>query len=300
LPSGTRACPCGGPVAAALVPAVLSGKFAVEARIGAGGVGIVYRARDLGLGRLVAIKTLPIVTRPEETWRLRREARAMALVSHAHLAMIYGLESWRGQPLLVVEYLAGGTLADRLRRGPLPLDDVIALGGTLATALGALHGERLLHRDLKPSNVGYTAGRVVKVLDFGLASLVAPEADSQSTTRSADPLAQHTGRGAGTPAYMAPEALRGDAPSAAFDLWSLAVLLVEGLIGRNPFHGESLIETVARVERHRSSDVVGWLSGQAPRVVEFFAAALDPAAATRPQCATEFAAALSRCGRLAS
>jgi hypothetical protein len=171
-PPDQRECPrCPGRMHPAKVPLTLRAKFRLEARIGRGGMGVVYRATDLHLGRLVAVKTLPWVA-PYLSSRLRREARAMAAVSHPNLAMIYGIEFYRGIPMLVVEYLAGGTLADRLRRGPLPWHDAVALGATLADVVDRIHGAGILHRDIKPSNVGFTAEGVPKLLDFGLARAV--------------------------------------------------------------------------------------------------------------------------------
>ena len=171
-PADQRECPrCPGRMQVSKVPLTLHAKFRLEARIGRGGMGVVYRATDLNLGRLVAVKTLPWVA-PYLSTRLRREARAMAAVAHPNLAMIYGVEFFRGVPMLVVEYLAGGTLADRLRRGPLPWPDALALGATLAEVVDRMHVAGILHRDIKPSNVGFTAEGVPKLLDFGLARAI--------------------------------------------------------------------------------------------------------------------------------
>ncbi|MDO8836071.1 MAG: protein kinase, partial [Vicinamibacterales bacterium] len=147
-------CRCGGRFARGHVPTLLAGKFQVERRIGRGGMGVVYRARDIDLDRLVAIKTLPSMS-TAAALRLRHEARAMATLSHPNLALIFGLETWRGVPMLVVEYLRAGTLADRLRRGRLAPGDAVALALALAEAVGAMHRVGLLHRDIKPSNVGF-------------------------------------------------------------------------------------------------------------------------------------------------
>ena len=163
---------CGSAVQEALLPAVLAGKFEIEQQIGAGGMGVVYRARDLTLSRPVAIKVLPRVL-PQAAARLRREARAMAMMQHANLAVIHAMESWRGSPVLVLEYLSGGTLADRIRSGPVPARDVIALGLVIADVLHHVHRAGYLHRDVKPSNIGYTDDGVAKLLDFGLVRLVA-------------------------------------------------------------------------------------------------------------------------------
>jgi serine/threonine protein kinase len=137
---------------------------------------------------------------------LRDEARAMAGLNHEHLAVIYGLEVWRDTPVLIVEFLEGGTLREKIRRGPLPLHDVVAIGCRLADALTYMHERKVLHRDIKPSNIGFTATGRVKLLDFGLAP------------------SQRLG---GTPAYLPPEVAQPTSPSVAFDLWALSVVLRE-------------------------------------------------------------------------
>jgi serine/threonine protein kinase len=253
-PSGVETCPeCGAATVEATLPNTVGGKFVVERRIGAGGMGVVYRGVDLTLGRTVAIKTLPFVS-PEEALRLRREARAMAAVTHEHLAMIYGAETWRGRPMLVVEYLGGGTLTDRLARGPFPADEAIDLGVALAAVLTAIHGVGVVHGDIKPSNIGFSTGGTPKLLDFGLARIltaaggVAPtDAEEYSHSSLAhvawyhhdadDPAGSSASRSVvfGTPRYMSPEALGGMPPSPADDLWSLCVVLYETIAGHHPF-----------------------------------------------------------------
>jgi hypothetical protein len=252
-PPGTGECPrCPGRMQTSKVPLTLRDKFRLEARIGRGGMGVVYRATDLHLGRLVAVKTLPWVA-PYLATRLRREARAMAAVAHPNLAMIYGVEFFHGVPMLVVEYLAGGTLADRLRRGPLAWPDALALGVTLAEVVDRMHGAGILHRDIKPSNVGFTAEGVPKLLDFGLARAIeavreldrteppagaagagaSPAGSLVDGDATADDL---TGAGAvaGTVAYLSPEAIKGDPPDPSFDLWGVSVVMFEAIAGVHP------------------------------------------------------------------
>jgi serine/threonine-protein kinase len=151
---------------------VLAGKFEVEQQIGAGGMGVVYRGRDLTLNRPVAMKVLPRVGASAAT-RLRREARAMAALQHAHLAVIHAMESWRGAPVLVLEYLAGGTLADRIQHGPLPVSDVLSIFIATTDVVRHIHDAGYLHRDIKPSNLGFTLHGAPKLLDFGLAQMIA-------------------------------------------------------------------------------------------------------------------------------
>jgi len=204
-------CRCDAGLVAASLPRRLSGKFNVLRRLGTGGMGVVYLARDTALGRDVALKTLPAL-RTGSVARLRDEARAMAGLNHESLATIYGLEVWRRTPVLVVEYLAGGTLAGRLARGPLPRAEVVALGIRLADALTYMHDRGLLHRDVKPGNIGLTSDGLAKLLDFGLSDAA--------------------GAPAGTPAYLPPEALDGAPPDAADDLWGLCAVLLEAGGGR--------------------------------------------------------------------
>jgi hypothetical protein len=199
-------CACDARPIPASLPRRLAGKFEVLRRLGAGGMGVVYLARDLALSRDVALKTLPAL-RDGPVARLRDEARAMAALNHGSLATIYGLEVWRRTPVIVVEYFAGGTLADRLVHGPVPLPEILALGIRLADGLSYMHERGLLHRDVKPSNIGVTSDGVSKLLDFGLSG--------------------DAGTPAGTPAYLPPEALDGAAPDAAVDLWGLCTVLLE-------------------------------------------------------------------------
>ena len=287
-------CECGGPLREARVPKILAQKFRIERRIGAGGMGVVYRADDLGLGRVVAIKTLPHAGSSDK-WRLRREARAMALVSHENLAMIYGLESWTGTPLLIEEYLAGGTLADRLAAGPRPLAEVIEMGLVVGGVLQTIHGVGLLHRDIKPSNIGFSAGGTIKLLDFGLAQMMTaalpdatPSADVDSMTRSVDLLAGITDRGLGTPSYMSPEAIRSEDPAISFDLWSLTVVLYEALSGANPFKAATLLETMNRIDQANAEALAASLPSGRSDIALFFTAALAADRRRRPASAADF------------
>ena len=160
----------GGTLIVSAAPHTLRGVYRFDRRLGSGGMGVVYLARDLNLDRPVAIKTLPSVT-PEQAARLRVEARAMAAVHHPNLAVIHGVETWQGTPFLIQEFLPGGTLSDRLRGGPLAIDAALRLCGTIAEALDQLHSAGIIHRDVKPSNIGFTDRDVPKLFDFGLAKL---------------------------------------------------------------------------------------------------------------------------------
>jgi Protein kinase domain len=279
-PSDAKSCSCGGPVGEAAAPHVLRGVFRLDRRIGSGGMGVVYHARDLNLGRSVAIKTLPRVT-PDCAAQLRREARAMATVAHANLAVIYDIDTWRGIPFLVQEFLEGGTLALKLTGGPLAIRESIDLAETLAGALDYLHRAGLIHRDVKPSNIGFSASGVTKLLDFGLARLSRRADDENGPTMTqtldADSGLHWSSDGAmvGTLLYMSPEALSREAPSPFFDLWSLSVVLYECLTGIRPFAGKNATEMLVSVATATPVPPSA-LRPECPAIVdEFFAKALQ-------------------------
>jgi len=236
-----------------LDPGARFGPYEVLSLLGAGGMGEVYRARDTRLGRDVAIKVLPssMAEDPERVARFQREAQVLASLSHPHIGAIFGLEEDRGTRFLVLELVEGGTLADRLAGGPLPVPDALELGQTIAKALQAAHDKGIIHRDLKPSNIAFTVTGEPKVLDFGLAKLgpdrIASPSASMSPTISSP--VQMTGVGVilGTAAYMAPEQARGKPADKRSDLWSLGCVLYEMLAGRRAFDGEDVTETLANV-----------------------------------------------------
>jgi len=293
---------CGRATNPMAIPVHLHAKFTLTRRLGAGGMGVVYLGHDDALDRPVALKALPRV-RPETVEQLRREARAMAQVSHSALAAIHGLESWRAVPVLVVEYLAGGTMADRLRHGPMAEAEVVAIARQVLGGLRRLHDAGLLHRDLKPSNVGFAADGTAKVLDFGLSRL-RRETDagtalypSAELVADAAPEHSHVSTLAGTPAYMSPELVAGRAPSAADDLWALAVLMVEGLQGQHAWSGQPVGVVLRRL---RAGEAPGWVYGApacSPALSALLARALSASRADRPQSAAEFERALGALAR---
>ena len=238
-------CPCGVTTREAAVPFELHGKFRLERVSGRGGMGVVYRAEDLVLRRPVALKTLPRVTASLSA-RLRAEAEAMAAVGHPHLVTIYGAETWRGTLVLVMEYLAGGTLAARPGR-PQAAAEVMALGEKVAEALHAMHLQGLLHRDIKPSNIGFRADGHPVLLDFGLARLVEEARGGMVPGRAARPAPPRaldedltsTDHLVGTPLYMSPEVRARRPATPASDVWSLGLVLGEALLGAHPLRGET-------------------------------------------------------------
>ena len=295
---GAPQCSCGGVLTEALAPHMLRGVFRFEQRIGAGGMGVVYRATDIHLGREVAIKTLPRVT-PDHAAQLKREAQAMASVVHTNLAVIYGIESWRGTPFLVQEYLAGGMLSHRLRRGPVPIAEALDLGISLSQVLGQLHASGIVHCDVKPSNIGFASTGIVKLVDFGLAYLLRDSAAALATTvtRSSDSpdlSVIRTARGVmGTPAYMSPEASLAARPSPAFDLWGLSVVLFELVAGKRPFAGATADELFHVVNTGARPDVRTFRPDCPAKLAEFFHDAIAISPLRRPQTAQELAGRLS-------
>ncbi|MEO6194563.1 MAG: protein kinase [Thermoanaerobaculia bacterium] len=299
-PSYTVFCgTCSKKLEPSVVPYMLPGKFRFERRIGTGGMGVVYSGFDLALGRHAAIKTLRQVSR-EDILRLRREARTAAAVSHPHLAPVFGMETWQGMPLLIMELLEGGTLAQRITRERLTPREIVELGIAMAGALAQLHAADILHRDVKPSNIGYTRDGVPKLMDFGIArvrlELAEEEEDETEDLDLTDaddfpPRWSAIGenfpgrfRFAGTLAYLSPEAVRGEPADASFDLWGLAIVLYECLLGRKVFVGNQQ-QVVSRIR----SGVVPDFSQVCPEhdgtLGEFFREALHRSIARRPASA---------------
>ena len=205
------------------------GPYEVVARIGAGGMGEVYRARDTRLGRVVALKVVSasFAADPLRRARFEREARAIASLIHPHICALHDVGRDRNLDVLVMEHVEGETLADRLEKGPLPLGPALAIATDIAGALAAAHRHGIVHRDLKPGNVMVTREGAVKVLDFGLAKLVAPD-DPRVTAAVAltnpDTLSR-AGIIVGTVAYMSPEQATGGTVDARSDVFSFGALL---------------------------------------------------------------------------
>jgi len=231
------------------------GPYEILAPLGAGGMGEVYRAKDVRLGRDVAIKVLPEAFAQDAARlaRLEREARTLAALSHPNIATIFGLEDVGGAPHLVLELVDGETLAHRLRQGPLPVPEAIAICIQIAAAVEAAHERDIVHRDLKPGNVMVNAAGRVKVLDFGLAKSgteSGPDDLSRFPTRAL--ATGHTQAGVilGTAAYMSPEQARGLQIDRRSDVWSFGCVLYECLAGRAAFAGPTVSDTIARILEH--------------------------------------------------
>ena len=203
--------------------------YEITSHIGSGGMGDVYQATDSKLGRSVAIKLLPeaFARDAERVARFEREARVLASLNHPHIAAIYGLEESGERKFLVMELAAGETLASRIDRGPLPMDEALPIGGQIAEALEAAHDKGVMHRDLKPANIKVNTEGQVKVLDFGLAKAFAGEAAAANLSNSPTLSVAATNAGVivGTAAYMSPEQAKGLTVDRRTDIFAFALLL---------------------------------------------------------------------------
>ena len=236
-----------------LQPGTTLGPYSVTAKIGEGGMGEVYQARDTKLDRDVALKVLPeaFTSDPDRLARFEREAKVLASLNHPNIGSIYGLEEAEGVKALVLELVEGPTLADRIKQGPIPVDEALPIARQIADALEAAHERGVIHRDLKPANVKVKADGTVKVLDFGLAKAFQPDASdpnmSMSPTISLTAAATQMGMVIGTAAYMAPEQASGKTVDKRADVWAFGVVLYEMLTGTRPFVGDDVSKTLARV-----------------------------------------------------
>ena len=238
--------------------------------------------------------------------RLRREARTAAAVSHQHLAPVYGMETWQGTPMLVLELLEGGTLANRLmEKGRISPQETVELGLAMCEALSQLHAADILHRDIKPSNIGYTKDGTPKLMDFGIARLMYDlrrereegEAErlaedpslvpSSSLWTHIDGITPLSKPLVGTLSYLSPEALEGRSPDAQFDLWSLAIVLYECLLGRKVFSSADPRQTAARIRMGRVPDMLQLRPEYDEFLGDFFRGALHRNRHRRPSNAFE-------------
>ena len=246
-----------------IVPGETSiGPYAIVREIGRGGMGVVYLARDPRLERNVAIKALPehLAADPARLERFEREARTLAGLNHPNVAGIHGVEESDGARYLVLEYVEGETLAERLDRGPAPMDEAMEIAAQIAAGIEAAHEAGVVHRDLKPANIKITPDGAAKVLDFGLARAEATDSSAgtigESPTLTSPAIHSPTMPGVilGTAAYMSPEQARGRAVSRSTDIWSFGVVLYEMLTGFSPFRGETVSDSIGAV-LHREPDL---------------------------------------------
>ncbi|HUP41492.1 MAG TPA: protein kinase [Vicinamibacterales bacterium] len=241
----------------AIAPGARLGAYEILSRLGAGGMGEVYRARDTRLNRDVAVKVLPdaFVHDAERLARFKREAQVLASLNHPHIAAIYGLEETATGSALVLELVEGPTLADRIARGPVPMDEALTISRQIAEALEAAHEQGIVHRDLKPANIKLTSDDKVKVLDFGLAKALDTStvgrdfsrADMSLSPTITSPAMTMGGMILGTAAYMSPEQARGKIVDKRSDIWAFGCVMYEMLTGRRAFEGEEITDVLALV-----------------------------------------------------
>ena len=228
------------------------GPYEIVAPLGAGGMGEVYRARDMRLDRDVAIKILPaaFAADADRLVRFQREAKVLASLNHQNIGGVYGLEHADALHALVMELVPGEDLSQRLTRGPIVLDDALPIATQIANALEAAHEQGIIHRDLKPANIKVRPDGTVKVLDFGLAKALDPAANSADVTVSptiTSPAMTQVGVILGTAAYMSPEQTRGKIVDRRTDIWAFGCVLYEMLTGTRAFKGEDVTDTIVAV-----------------------------------------------------
>ena len=237
-----------------LSPGTRIGAYEITERIGAGGMGEVYKAFDRTLNRHVAVKILAdlLAADPDRLVRFEREAQVLAALNHPHVAHVYGFETSGPMRALVMELVEGPTLEERIATGPLPLDDAISIARQLAEGLEAAHDLGIVHRDLKPANIKIREDGSVKILDFGLAKALAPIAAVSSDLQNSPTLTAHgTAHGLvlGTASYMSPEQAKGKQVDRRADIWAFGVVCYEMLTGRRLFDGEGVSDIMAAVLR---------------------------------------------------
>ncbi|MBZ5500160.1 MAG: serine/threonine protein kinase [Acidobacteriia bacterium] len=225
--------------------------YRITEKLGQGGMGVVYRAEDTTLGRQVAIKVLPDIFAgdPERLSRFEREAKLLASLNHPNIAAIHGLDEVGEKRFLVLELVEGEALAERIAKGPLPVDEALEVCRQIAEGLEAAHERGIVHRDLKPANVKVTPEGKVKILDFGLAKAFHAEtaADDIAQSPTISELATRAGAILGTAAYMSPEQAKGKVVDKRTDIWAFGCVLYECLTGRKAFQGDTVTETVASI-----------------------------------------------------
>jgi TolB-like protein/Flp pilus assembly protein TadD len=265
------------------------GPYEIVDRLGAGGMGEVYRARDTRLGRSVALKVLPgaVAADRAQIERFEQEARSTAALQHPNILVVHDFGTSGGAPYIVTELLDGETLRERLRAGALPTAEALQLSRQLAAGLAAAHAEAIVHRDLKPENLFVTRDGRLKILDFGLARCQQPQPDSPTLTPTA------AGTILGSPGYMAPEQVRGEEADARADVFAFGAVLFEMLSGERAFDGGSFAERSASTLR---SDPLQHLHAVDPAIVRLLRRCLEKEPARRYRNGGELAAALESLG----
>jgi eukaryotic-like serine/threonine-protein kinase len=253
------------------------GQYEIQSLLGQGGMGEVYRARDTRLGRTVAVKILPKATAQdrERMQRFEREARLLASLNHTNIATLFGFEQFEGLHFLVMEFVDGPTLAERIARGPIPVAEALAIARQIAEALEAAHEKGVIHRDLKPANVKITPDGKVKVLDFGLAkALTAPTQGDLLSSPTMSVGGTYAGVVLGTAPYMSPEQAKGQEVDQRADVFAFGCVLFEMLTGRRAFQGDTVTDAIASVLA-RDPDMTTLPAGIHPRLHEILKRCLE-------------------------
>jgi eukaryotic-like serine/threonine-protein kinase len=271
------------------------GPYEIVDLLGAGGMGVVYRARDSRLGREVAIKVLPdeLSSDPGRLERFSREARAVAALNHPNILSVYDVGDEGGTPYVVFELLDGETLRGRLGRGPMPAVDAVELAAQAARGLAAAHRQGIVHRDIKPENLFVARGGLLKILDFGLAKALSVGDDTGTSEQTASSAREPDGR-AGTAAYMSPEQARGQPFDHRSDLFSLGVVVHEMLSGANPFRRETSAETIVAILKERPEPLPPAVTQEAPGLGPVLSRCLAKDSDSRFQTAADLEFALQQ------
>jgi len=271
------------------------GPYEILEKIGAGGMGEVYRARDTRLGRDVAVKVLPggLTADPNRLRRFEQEARAASALNHPNILTVHDVGTQATTPYLVAELLDGQSLRDALREGPLSIPKALGFGVQIARGLAAAHEQGIVHRDLKPENLFVTTDGRLKILDFGLARLAPPrEAEPDTSAETATKSLTRSGVMLGTVGYMSPEQVRGEKVDSRSDIFAFGCVLYEMLAGRRPFTGANVADSMSAVLRDEPAPVVELRSGLSPSVGSVVHHCLEKDPPRRFQSARDLAFAL--------
>jgi len=271
------------------------GPYEVASLLGAGGMGEVYRARDTRLGRDVAIKVLPaeFASDPERLRRFEQEARAVAALSNPHILALFDVGTHEGAPYIVTELLEGESLRERLGGGAMPVRKAVETAVQIAQGLAAAHEKGIIHRDLKPANVFVTKDGHVKILDFGIAKLVAPRSLTEPAQATTVVEATEVGTTLGTVGYMAPEQVRGQSVDNRTDIFSFGCVLYEMLSGRSPFRRGTAADTASAILHEAPAPLAGTVRNIPPAIEGIVTRCLEKSPEDRFQSARDLAHDLS-------